>query len=343
MRFKREYRIALLVIGGGLLLAFGVNYLKGLDLLSKRNIYHAIYPDAGGMVESNALQYNGTKVGQVVGVRLMRDGSGRVVISYQIEENWLRIPKDSRFTLGGDLFGKWAILNMGRSSDFAQAGDTLQGDAQLSLTEGFAAAVDPLKQKAEGMLASVDSVLTSLQLILNDSARRDIDASFASIRATLESFNRSAERIDDMIADERATIQAVLNDIKQVTGNLVKYNAAIAHILVNMDSITTSLADGDLDRIKGDLAATTGQLRQAMERIERGEGTLGALMKNDTLYRNLESASRELDLLLEDMRLNPNRYVHFSLFGRKDRLPKLSDSDVDRIQKALEEDKRMKP
>jgi phospholipid/cholesterol/gamma-HCH transport system substrate-binding protein len=343
MGMRREYRIAILVIGAVLLLIFGLNYLQGLDLLRKRNIYHAIYPDAGGMVESNALQYNGTKVGQVVGVKLMRDGSGRVVISYQIDESWLRIPTDSRITLGGDLFGKWAILNMGSSSSYAEPGDTLQGDAQLSLTEGFAAAVDPLKQKAEGMLANIDSVLTSVQRLLSDSTIGDIDASFSSVRGTLESFDRTARRIDGLVAAESQAVHTILDNIRRVSANIDSYHAVISRILTNMDSVSTALADGGIKRFSEDLAESGAKLKEIITAIEAGEGSLGALMKNDTLYTNLENASKELDLLLEDLRINPNRYVHLSLFGRKDRLPKLSDSDVDRIRRALQEDKRMKP
>jgi phospholipid/cholesterol/gamma-HCH transport system substrate-binding protein len=188
----------------------------------------------------------------------------------------------------------------------------------------------------------VDSVLTSLQLILNDSARRDIDASFSSIRGTLETLNRSAQRIDGMIADERATINAVLANIREITGNLVEYNDEIARILVNLDTVTTTLASGDVKRMLEDLSASSAQLKSLMTKIEAGEGTLGQLVSNDSLYNNLESASRELDLLMEDLRLNPNRYVQLSLFGKKDRLPKLSDSDVDRIKRSLEEDERMK-
>lgn len=342
MKLKREYSIALLVLLGTAFLIFGVKFLQGLDIFKKRNVYHAVYNNAQGMVEANALQYNGYKIGQVVEVALMPDGSGRIVMSYQVDERSILIPSDSKITLGGDLFGKWAELNLGTSAVNAMAGDTLFGDAQLSLTENFSASIDPLKQKAEGMLASVDSVLTSLQLILNDSARRDIDASFSSIRGTLETLNRSAQRIDGMIADERATINTVLNNIREITGNLVQYNDEIASILTNLDSVTTTLASGDVKRMLEDLATSSAQLRSVMAKIEAGEGTLGQLVTNDSLYTNLESASRELDLLMEDLRLNPNRYVQLSLFGKKDRLPKLSESDVDRIKRSLEEDERMK-
>lgn len=342
MKLKREYSIALLVLLGVGLMIFGINFLQGMDIFKKRNVYHAVYSNSRGIVEANALQYNGLKIGQVVQVALLPDGSGRIVLSYQIDERSINIPKDSKITLGGDLFGKWAELKIGTSPVTAVVGDTLFGDAELSLTESFSASIDPLKQKAEGMLASVDSVLSSLQLVLNDSARGDIDASFSSIRGTLETLNQSARRIDGMIADERATIHTMLGNIREITGNLVQYNAEVARILTNLDSVTTTLASGEVKSMLADLSASSAQLKSLMAKIEAGEGTLGNLVNNDSLYNNLQSASYELDLLMEDFRLNPNRYVQLSLFGKKDKLPKLSDSDVDRIKRSLEEENRVK-
>lgn len=340
MKLKREHSIALLVLLGLGLLVFGVNFLQGLDIFQKRNVFHALYANAQGMVESNALQYNGYKVGQVVRVEMVKDGTGRILISYQVDESSLRIPKDSKITLGGDLFGKWAELNMGNSSVTAMPGDTLLGDAQLSLTESFSASIDPLKQKAEGMLASVDSVLTSLQLILNDSARRDIDASFASIRSTLETFDHSARQIDNMLSEKVNTIRQVIDNLARITQTLADQNQTIVRVFNNVDSLTATLANGDLQRTMEDLAVASAQLKAVMAGLEAGEGTAGKLLKDDSLYINLESATRELDLLLEDLRLNPNRYVNLSLFGKKDRLPKLSNSDIDRIKRSLEEDER---
>ncbi|MBX2980639.1 MAG: MCE family protein [Flavobacteriales bacterium] len=342
MKIKREYTIALLVLGGALLLVFGVNYLKGLDLLQKRNIFYVVYKDVTGINGSSPVYYSGYKVGQVIGTELMPE-NGLIRVSFQVNEDKLRIPKDSRVQIySADLFSRALQLQLGTSADLAKAGDTLEGDTQLSLTDAVGEQIDPLKRKAEGMLASVDSVLSSLQMILNDSARRDIDASFSSIRSTLESFNRSAQRIDGLIADERATIHAVLDNVQRITQNLVRHNEEISRILANVDSVTATLADGELKRMIGEMSETSAQLKGIMSRLEAGEGSLGNLLTNDTLYMNLENASRELDLLMEDVRINPNRYVHLSLFGKKDRLPKLSDSDVDRIKRALQDDKRMK-
>ena len=341
MKIKREYSITLLVLLGVGLLIFGVNFLKGLDIFQKRNVFHVVYANVAGITPSSPVYYNGYKVGQVISTELMPGGDGRIAVSFQVDESRLQFSRDTKVQIySSDIFSRALQLLPGSAPTMAQAGDTLVGDLQLSFTDAVGEQIDPLKKKAEGMLASVDSVLMSLQSIFNDSARRDIDASFASIRGTLETLNTSARRIDGMIADERATIHATLENIREITGNLVKYNDEIARILSNMDTVTSVLAGGELEKVLGDLSATSGQLKSMMERMERGEGTLGALMHNDTLYQNLESASRELDLLMEDLRLNPNRYVHLSLFGRKDRLPKLSNSDIDRIKRSLQEDKR---
>jgi phospholipid/cholesterol/gamma-HCH transport system substrate-binding protein len=339
MKIKREYTIALMVLAGIGLLIFGVNYLKGMDLFQKRNVFHALYWDVSGINESTPVYYNGFKVGQVISTELMPDGSGRIALSFQIDEERLQFPEDTKVQIySADLFSRSLKLMIGESNVRAQAGDTLVGDAQMTLTDAVSSQIDPLKRRAESMIANVDSLLTRLQLILNEEARDDIDAGFTSIRKTLDAFHRSAERIDALIVEESASISATVENLRQVTSNLVAYNEEIVRILTNMDSITTTLAQGDLDRMLGDLKESSAHMRSIMTGLEAGEGSLGALLKNDTLYANLESASRELDMLLEDLRVNPNRYMHLSVFGRKDRQPKLSKSDVERIKDAIQED-----
>ncbi len=342
MKIKREYSIALLVIGGIVLLVFGINYLKGLDLLQKRNLYHAVYADVAGVTEATPVYYNGFKVGQVVGRQLKADGSGQIVVTFQLNEQRLKLPRDTEVRIySADLFSRALQLRLGTSADLATSGDTLSSGSELSLTDAVSGQIDPLKRKAEGMIANIDSVLTAFQLILNDSARKDIDASFASIRGTLETFNKTAQRIDDLMAAESAAIRATLENVRKVSENLVAYNTTITSVLQNMDTVTGHLAGGEIKRMLTSLDSSSAQLKDLMARINAGEGSIGALLNNDTLYQNLENASREMDLLMEDLRINPNRYVHLSLFGKKDRLPKLSDSDVDRIKRALQQDKRM--
>ena len=340
-KLKKEYKITLMVLLGVGLLIFGINFLQGRDIFEKRNVFHALYDDVAGITETSPVFYRGLKVGQVVRTELMPDGSGRIAVSFQLSESRVRLTRDTKVMIySADLFTRALQLLPGNSPVMAVVGDTLLSDAQLSLTDAVSEQIDPLKQRAEGMLASVDSLLTSLQMILNDSARRDIDASFASIRSTLETFNSSAIQIDEMLADNQTAIRRIIDNISVVANALAGQSESMERILVNLDTVTTTLAEGDIKRMLEELNETSAKLKEVMTGIEEGKGTLGNLLHNDTLYNNLEAATRELDLLLEDFRINPNRYVHLSLFGRKDRLPKLSNSDIDRIKRSLEEDKR---
>ncbi|MFN6178756.1 MAG: MlaD family protein [Flavobacteriales bacterium] len=338
MKLKREYSIALVVLGSLGLLIFGINFLKGVDLLQRRNVYHAVYGDVSGVTGSSPVFFRGMKVGQVIRTQLVPDGSGRIAVSFQIDNDDLRVPRDSKVQIySADLFSRALQIIPGTSSDLASKGDTLLGDAQLSLTDAVGEQIDPLKRKAEHMLANVDSVLSGLNRVLNDSAIGDIDASFSSIRNTLETFNATSRRLDAMIAVESQAVHSTLENLRKVSENLVAYNTHIASILQNMDTLSGTLNGAEVKQMVADLNASTAKLKGLMEGLEAGQGSLGQLMKNDTLYANLEAATHELDLLLEDMRLNPNRYVHFSLFGKKDKQPKLTDSDIDRIAKALRE------
>lgn len=337
MKIKKEYSISLMVLGGVALLFFGYSYLKGRDLFQKENIYHAVFTNASGVTTASPLTLNGFKVGQVLKSELLYDGTNRVVITFQINEDDLRIPKDSRIDIFSDLLNTGTQLLLGTSTEYAQHGDTLLGTSQPSLTASLGAQIDPIKQKAETMLGSVDSVLTAFQLILNPGTINNIDSSFVTIRETLLNLRDAAQRLDALIAAESTTLKATLQNLESVTGNLEKSNDELSHIFSNMDSLTTSLADGRIDTVLQGISEAAGSLKGVMNGIEQGQGTLGQLAKNDSLYNNLNEASRELDLLLEDLRLNPNRYL--SIFGKKDKLPKLSDSDVERIKQSMKDGK----
>lgn len=339
-KIKREYTIALMVVGALVLLYFGMNYLKGLNVLQGRNVYFAVYKDVSGINDASPVLFHGMKVGQVIGTELLPDGSGNVAVSFQINDDRLQLTKDSKAEIySSDLFTRAIQIVLGTGAS-AERGDTLDSDAQASLTESVNQQLDPIKRKAEGMLANIDSVLTAVQMILNTEARADIDASFTNLRSTLENVKGTTERINALLDAESAAIRATFDNLSKVSGALARNSDELDRIFANVDSITSALADGRLEKMMASLSETSQQLKTAMAGVNEGKGTLGKLMKDDSLYVNLNSASRELDLLLEDLRVNPNRYL--SIFGKKDRLPKLSDADIERIQQVYQQ-KQAKP
>lgn len=338
MKIKREYSIAALVLGGVGLLIFGVNFLKGLDLFQKRNVYHAVYNNVAGITSASPVYYNGYKVGQVIKTALLPDGSGHVAVSFQINEDDLVIPANTKVQIySADIFTRALQMELGTGAP-AEAGDTLIGDVQLSLTDAVSAQIDPLKAKAEGMISKVDSVLNAFQMLLNEKAVGDIDSSFTSIREVMESLSRTADRLDKLVEVESATLSTTLKNLETVSGTLARNSDEMDHIFTNLDTLSADLAKGRLRKIMDEMALASAELKKVATSISSGDGTMGKLMKDDSLYTNLNSASAELDLLLEDLRMNPNRY--FSVFGKKDRLPKLSDADIERIGKVMEAEKK---
>lgn len=337
MKLKREHKTGIIMVVGVALAYFGVNYLKGIDVFHRDNVYIAMYNNVEGLADSSPLFLNGFKIGQVVATQMVHDGSRQIAVTYQITEPDLFLPDDSEIQIySADLFTKAAKLIPGESTTAAIPGDTLLGDTQLSITETFNQELDPIKKRAEALLASVDSVLASFQAVMGENTQGDITESFHSIRLALESFQRTTSRLDNLVAEQSSAIETTMGNIAAVSDTIGSHSGELGSIISNMEMITDSLANGGITDLMGNIRATTEKLHSILKKMDAGEGTLGQLANNDTLYRNLAASTRELDLLLEDMRLHPNRYVQVSVFGKKEKKPSLSDKDIERIKERIE-------
>lgn len=333
-KIKREYTIALMMIGALVLLYYGINYLKGLNVLQGRNVFYAKYADVSGINDASPVLYHGMKVGQVIGTELVPNGNGMVAVAFQINDDRLVITDSTRAEIySSDLFTR-AIQLVVKAGPPADRGDTLDSGTQASLTESVNQQLDPIKKKAEGMLNNIDSVLNAVQLLLNKKAVQDLDSGIVSLRRILENVDGTTRRLNTLLDTESATIKSTLDNLNKVSGTLAQNSDELNRIFANIDSLAASLGNGRLEKMMANLTATSDQLKQAMTKINEGQGTLGKLVKDDSLYVNLNQATRDLDLLLEDLRVNPNRYL--SIFGKKDRLPKLSEADIERIQQAYQ-------
>ena len=333
-KIKREYTIALMMIGALVLLYYGINYLKGLNVLQGRNVYYAKYADVSGINDASPVLYHGMKVGQVIGTELIPNSNGMVAVAFQINDDRLKITDSTRAEIySSDLFTR-AIQLVVRPGTDAERGDTLSSGSQASLTESVSQQLDPIKKKAEGMLNHVDSVVTAMQIILNRKAQDDIDSSLSSLRGTLDNVEGTTARLNALLDAESVVIKATLDNLRTVSAALANNSDELSRIFANVDSLTAALGSGKVEAMISNLTTMSEQLKQTVAGVNEGKGTLGKLMKDDSLYVNLNKASKELDLLLEDLRVNPNRYL--SIFGKKDKLPKLSEADIERIQEAYQ-------
>ncbi len=169
------------------------------------------------------------------------------------------------------------------------------------------------------MIASVDSVVTIVQTILNEDARTNLVQGFESINQSFKTFNEIMSKANNVFDREEQKIGELTASMNSIFNNLEKNNQQITTILGNFAVVSDSLVKSDIINTVANAGRAMENVATVMEKINEGDGTMGQLINNDSLYTNLEHASKELDLLLEDMRVNPKRYVHFSIFGRKEK------------------------
>lgn len=321
MKVSNEVKVGAVAVISIALFYFGFNYLKGVNLLEKRNQFFAIYNNLSGLSLNNPVQINGYNVGKVNKVELIKDHSGRILVGFVITEPEFNIPKNSIAQIVSlDLLGSKGIsLDMGNSIELAQTGDTIMSDIEEDLAAIVDERIAPLETKVNALLGNVDSAIVIVQNILDKEARGQLTASFESIRRTFETFEQTSKELEAMIAEERNNVESILSSVKVTASTLEKNNDQITSIITNLNTISDSLSAANFGETVSSANKALKDLSALLTTVNEGNGTVGQLLYNDTLYYNLEQASLELDKLLEDMRVNPKRYVHFSIFGKSEK------------------------
>ncbi|MBI4945443.1 MAG: MCE family protein [Bacteroidetes bacterium] len=321
MRPSKEIKTGILVIVSIAVFVYGFNFLKGKNLFSERRVFYAVYPEVAGIVEANPVQLNGFKVGRVKDIQLFGT-SGKIIVTFTISDKNLNIPQNSvAKIISSDLLGAKAIqLIPSTAKEFSKDGDTLIGIVEASLQESVNATVKPLKDKAEKLISSIDSIMLVVQAVLDKSTRENLSKSFESIKHALETFDRTSMRLDTLIASERYKISTIFSKVESISSNLASNNDKISSAIKNFSSISDTLAKANLSKTIENANSALTSISSVMEKINKGEGSAGLLVRDDKLYKNLSSASGNLDSLLKDMDENPWRY--FSLYGKKKRTKK---------------------
>lgn len=327
MKISKEFKIGVVVTVAIGLFIWGFNFLKGSDIFSHKYELYAVYPKIDGLIEANPILINGYKVGQINKISLTQKSNGEyaVLVKFLLTED-VQIPKHSiAKAVSSDLLGSKAVeIVYSDSKEFVQSGDTLIAESEEGLKSAVSKQLSPLQKKAEGLISSIDSVMTIVQFVLNNKTRENLDKSFESIKKAIQSLEQTAYKLDDLMATEKAKISSILTKVNTLAGTLEKNTGRIDNIIGNVSTLSDSLAKADLKSAITDADKTLKELNTMIAQINAGQGTIGKLAKNDSLYNNLNKASEDLDKLLKDLRINPERYIHFSVFGRKDKnKPKL--------------------
>ncbi len=304
MKLSREVKTGIIVIGGILLFILGFSYLKSTPLFDDSKTLYAIYPNVGGLQAGTQVSVNGFSVGTVNNIRF-KDETGNLLVTFTVNNDF-DFSKNSKAELfdTGIIGGKGIqIIPIFDGAPMTRSGDTLQATTKPGLTELVQTSLNPLKNRIEGAVSNADSLMINVNQVLDDRTKKDLRESIAGLSQLMKSLQGSAEVLNGILNDNKGKLDSSLTNFRALTNNFAK--------------LSDSLNNAGLGRTLASLESTVANLDNLMARINQGDGTLGKLMKDEELYTNLNNASRELDLLLQDFRLNPKRYVNVSVFGKK--------------------------
>ncbi|HSD08457.1 MlaD family protein [Flavobacterium sp.] len=305
MKITREIKTAILVITSILLFIWGYNYLKGKDLFDSYKIFYVEYQNVEGLAPSAPITINGLAIGKVKNISITEKGTLLVVLQintdFPISKSSVAAIYDASLIGGKQV----AIRPNYNDKNIAQDGDYLQGVVQSGLMDSLGEKIDPAMAKLEKLLTSADQLVMGINEVLDAKGKADLKKSLAELSATMEQFHKVAANANVVLEENKGQLKGVVTNFHKVSDNFVK--------------ISDSLNKADLGLTVRNLNATLNKVDGMMQGLQAGKGSMGKLLKDEALYNNLEKTSKELELLLQDVRLNPTRYVNVSVFGKKNR------------------------
>lgn len=306
MRLSREIKTAILVIAAILLFIWGYSFLKGKDLFTNYKTLYVEYQNVEGLVIGAPVTINGLNVGKVTAIEIDKK-TALILVEMQVKTDF-PISKTSiaemyaPSALGGKQL---AIIPDVSNPAQAQDGDKLKPSSKLGLTDALAGQLEPLKDKITKLLDNANTMLENINDILDQKSKDDLKNSIASLSTTMAEFRKASGTINTILDDNKKQIGGIVTNFDKVSKDF--------------SQISDSLNKADLGKTVRNLQQTLAKVDNIMADLETGKGTMGKLLKDDKLYVNLAKTSKELELLLQDLRLNPTRYVNVSLFGKKNK------------------------
>ena len=315
---KAELKIGVIGIFSIFLLIWGISFLKGNNIFENSNEYYSIYKNIDGLESSAPVRINGLTVGNVTEIYFHPNSSGDIIVKFTLN-NDIKFPRNSIAKIyNSDIMGTKAVkLIYGNSNIFASAGDTLYSEIEDGLKDEVNKQVLPLKNKAEELISSIDSVMTVITTVLDKDARESLSSSLRSLNRTFSTMELAMVRLDSVIYKNDVRVSNIIQNVESITTNLHNNNDIIARTLKNFEAISDSIAKSNIKSTINNLDQSLADFDKILQKIEKGEGTIGLLLNDKEMYNNLTSASNQLDLLIEDMKKYPKRYLTFSLLGGK--------------------------
>ena len=320
MKLRKEFIVGIIATIGICGLIFGFFYLKGMELWKQSASYYAVYDNSGGITNGRPITLNGLKVGSIVDVSFNPGNLNSVVVSMEIsDKSVLKIPIGSYAKLNSDLLaGPYIELQWNDTNVFYNSGDTLISDVSKDIEDQINERLIPLEKKTNELISTADSAIKTIEAIFSRNTD-NLDESFDGIRRAILNFESVSLRLDTLIRSEKNRISRVLVNIESVTNNLKESNEAIENTFSNLSQITDSLAVVDFVGTIDEAKTTLEQVNLLLDDIQHGDGTLSKLIQDTLVYMNVNQMIYEATRLVENIKVHPNRYLQFSVFGGREK------------------------
>jgi phospholipid/cholesterol/gamma-HCH transport system substrate-binding protein len=312
MKISNETKVGALTAISITLLILGFNFLKGKNVFEKKATMYVTFKRVEGLNIADGIKINGLRVGAVEGLEEKDANLSEVVVAFQLVKE-INIPTDSYAKIVATPLGSTAIvITMGNAKTFLNEGDTLTGMESKSMVEDLKETLQPTVENVNKTLATLDSTIRKIGNVFDANAKQNIGS-------TLEELALTTSRLNTLLEPNKGSLAQTLENVKGFTGNLKQNNDSITAVVNNLTKASRDLASADISKTISSLEKATTTLNTILADIKEGKGSLGKLATDEQLYKNLNSTSNSLNVLIQDLRLHPKRYVQVSVFGKKDK------------------------
>jgi phospholipid/cholesterol/gamma-HCH transport system substrate-binding protein len=308
VKVSKEVKVGLLALISGVILYLGFNFLKGSDFFSPNNNYYVVYDNIGGLTESNTVMLNGFAVGRVKKIELMQSQGNKLRVTLDINKDVILTDSTAAVLASSSVLGGKAItLSIGSGNRVLQDEDTLIAATEKNLSEMINEKITPITE-------NVDTALVNLNVLI-----RKFQAMSGNIDATLVNLRATSSTLNSTLAQNQRAIRGIANNLNTLSASMNDPQTGVRPLLGKFNSFADTLSQMQLAQTVERTNRSIDNLNQMLSQINQGQGSLGKLTKNDSLYNNLNQFAADLDALVVDLKENPKRYVSISVFGRKDK------------------------
>jgi phospholipid/cholesterol/gamma-HCH transport system substrate-binding protein len=325
MKISNETKVGALTAIAITLLVLGFNFLKGRTLFKTGNFLYAKFNDTKGLMVSNGVYVNGYQIGNVYEIENEDENLKTILVGIKLKSNY-NIPDNSIATIADNPLGTPKIeIALGDGKIYLKSGDYVKAENSAGLMGAISKQLAPITDNLKTTLHTLDSALKNINSIFDPSSKANLQTAIANITQLTDNLSKSSASLNLMMEKQNGSIAKSMDNVASFTNNLAKQNEKISATLDNVKNTTESLSEADFKGTVGGLKSAITNLNNVVSKLNSNNGSLGLLMNDKTLYNNLTNTVRSANILMDDFRTHPKRYVNLSVFGSKDKTGPLKE------------------